>query len=97
WPDDPFVVVNMSMWESIEALREFAYNSNHRELLRDKAKWFGKMEKPSGCMWWVPNGHIPTVAEGRERLMHYQEHGASSYAFWFTQRFPVPAQAEASA
>jgi hypothetical protein len=69
--DDPFVIVNMSVWESIEALREFTYKSNHMKVFRDRPKWFEKMDKPSYCLWWVPVGHIPTVSEGRERLEHY--------------------------
>ncbi len=60
--------------ESIGALRSFAYKSDHAKVFRDRAKWFEKMEKPSYCLWWIPAGHIPTVAEGRERLEHYQKH-----------------------
>ena len=88
--DDPFVIVNMSVWESIEALREFTYKSNHMKVFRDRPKWFEKMDKPSYCLWWVPVGHIPTVSEGRERLEHYQVHGATPYSFWFWQQFPQP-------
>src|SRR5438309_742180 len=36
YSDDPFVIVNMSVWESVEALREFAYNSNHIKVFRDR-------------------------------------------------------------
>ena len=65
--DDPFVIVNMSVWESLEALRDFAYRSDHIKVFRDRAKWFEKATKPNYCLWWVPAGHVPTVAEGRER------------------------------
>ena len=88
---DPFVIVNMSVWNSIEALRDFAYKSEHRKVFRDRPKWFEKMDKPSYCLWWVPLGHIPTVSEGRERLEYYQIHGATPYSFWFSQHFPQPA------
>jgi hypothetical protein len=44
---DPFVIVNMSLWESIEALRDFAYRSDHRKVFQDRAKWFQKMDKPN--------------------------------------------------
>ncbi len=88
--EDPFVIVNMSVWESIETLREFAYKSSHREVFRDRAKWFEKAVKPGYCLWWIPSGHIPTVAEGRERLEHYQKHGATTHSFWFSQPFPQP-------
>ena len=88
--DDPFVIVNMSVWESPEALQDFAYRSDHIKVSRDRAKWFEKMDKPNYCLWWVPAGHVPSVAEGRERLEHYQTHGATPYSFWFSQGFPAP-------
>jgi uncharacterized protein DUF3291 len=91
YSDDPFIIVNMSVWESIEALRNFAYKSDHARVFRDRPKWFEKMDKPNYCLWWIPVGHIPTVAEGRERLEHYQRHGATPYSFWFSQQFPQPA------
>jgi hypothetical protein len=91
YSDDPFIIVNMSVWTSVEALRDYAYGSNHMEVFRKRAHWFEKMDKPSYCLWWVPAGHVPTVDEGRERLEHYQKHGATPYAFWFSQRFPAPA------
>jgi hypothetical protein len=81
YSDDPFVIVNMSVWESVEALR--AYKSDHVKVFRDRAKWFEKMDKPSYCLSWIPAGRIPTVAEGRERLEHYQTHGATPYSFGF--------------
>ena len=90
--DDPFVIVNMSVWESVEALRDFTYSSRHIELFRDRARWFEKMDKPHYCLWWVPAGHIPTLEEGRERLRHFQEHGATPHAFWFSQQFPAAAE-----
>jgi hypothetical protein len=94
--DDPFVLVNMSIWESLEFLRGYVYTSRHIEVFRERAKWFEKMDKPNYCLWWVPVGRIPTVAEGRERLEHYQTHGPTPYSFWFHKHFsativePVP-------
>ncbi len=90
--DDPSIMVNMSVWESLEALRDYAYKSDHMKVFRDRAKWFVKMDKPHYCLWWIPDGHIPTVAEGRERLEHYQTHGATPYSFWFSQEFPRPTE-----
>jgi len=90
--DDRSIMVNMSVWESLEALRDYAYKSEHMKVFRDRAKWFVKMDKPHYCLWWIPDGHIPTVAEGRERLEHYQTHGATPYSFWFSQEFPQPTE-----
>jgi hypothetical protein len=90
YSDDPFMIVNMSVWESIEALRDFTYRSDHIQFFRDRAKWFVKMDKPSYCLWWVSKGHRPTVAEGRERMEQYQLHGATPLSFWFSKQFPQP-------
>ena len=57
-------------------------------IFRDRAKWFEKAVKPGYCLWWIPSGHIPAVAEGRERQEHYQKHGATPHSFWFSQPFP---------
>ena len=91
YDDDPFIIVNMSVWQSVEALRDFAYRSEHIRVFRGRAKWFEKMDKPNYCLWWIPAGHAPAVIEGRERLEHYQRHGATPHAFWFSQQFPMPA------
>ncbi len=97
YSDDPLVIVNMSVWESITALRDYTYASDHMKVFRERAKWFEKMDQPQYCLWWVSSGHVPTVAEGRERLEHYQTHGATPFAFWFSRSFPAPVDLEAYA
>lgn len=84
---DPLVVVNLSVWQSVEALRAFTYASKHAEVFRDRERWFEKEPRPPGCLWWIPAGHTPTVEEGHERLEHYRKLGATPYAFWFSRVF----------
>jgi len=64
YSDDPFVIVNMSVWKSIEKLREFAYRSDHVKVFRDRAKWFEKSAKPNYCLWWVAAGHVAHGGRG---------------------------------
>jgi hypothetical protein len=92
YSEDPTINVNMSVWESVEALRAFTYQAEHLEQLRQRAQWFEKSDLPIYCLWWVPAGRIPTVAEGRERLEHYRRHGPTPHAFWFQHLFPAPAE-----
>lgn len=92
YSEDPFLIVNMSVWESVQSLRAFSYQSHHLQVFRQRTKWFEKSAVPSYCLWWVPAGHVPTVAEGRERLEHYQQHGPTQHAFWFQHLFPAPAE-----
>ena len=89
--EDPTLLVNMSVWESLEVLRSYIYRSEHVEFFRKRAQWFQKLDKPHYCLWWVPAGHRPSVAEGRERIEHYQKHGSTPFSFWFSQHFPAPA------
>jgi len=88
--DDDMIVVNMSVWESVESLREYAYRSKHTGVMRDRTRWFERFDGPYYALWWVPAGHIPTVEEGKERLDHLREHGDSPYAFSFKNAFPAP-------
>lgn len=86
--DDERMIINMSVWESLEALRDYVYRSRHAELLRQRGDWFEKLETPVVAMWWVPAGHIPSVDEGKKRIAHLQEHGPTPFAFSFRTTFP---------
>jgi Domain of unknown function (DUF3291) len=91
YDDDPFVIVNMSVWTSPDALKDYVYSSRHVEIFKQRRSWFERADKPHYCLWWIPAGHIPTVAEARERLEHYQTHVATQHSFWFSQLYPQPA------
>jgi len=88
--EDPLILVNMSVWNDLEALRDFTYRSTHLGVLRDRKHWFGKLDGPSVALWWVPAGHTPTPAEGKERLEALAADGPSAQAFTFQQAFDPP-------
>ena len=68
------MIVNMSVWESIEDLAAFVYRSGHVDVMRRRREWFEPM-KPYMVLWWVPAGQLPTVEEAKERLAHLRDHG----------------------
>lgn len=86
--DDPRLLVNMSVWESIDALRGYVYQSGHVDFLRRRKEWFDAVETPFQVLWWVAAGHIPTVSEAKERLEHLTIHGPTAHAFTFRAPFP---------
>jgi hypothetical protein len=88
--EDERMAINMSVWESLEALQQFVYKSAHVSPLRDRQAWFEPIEGPILALWWVAAGHIPTVAEAKERLSHLAQHGPSPHAFTFRIPFPAP-------
>ena len=81
--EDERLLVNMSVWESVEALKTFTYRTAHAELLRGRHDWFEKFEGVFLALWWVPEGHIPGIDEMKKRLAHLEEHGPSQFAFTF--------------
>ena len=87
---DDRMAINMSVWESLEALQQFVYRSAHAGPLRDRTQWFEPIEGPILVLWWIPAGHVPTVAEALERLRYLKERGPSPDAFTFRKPFPSP-------
>jgi Domain of unknown function (DUF3291) len=85
--DDPRIVVNLTVWESIEDLIDFAFKTAHAVVMKDRSKWFEKFGKPSMVLWYIDEGHIPTPEEARERLEYLQTNGASEFAFDFKNKF----------
>jgi hypothetical protein len=88
--DDDMLLINMSVWESVETLRAYVYNSRHTDFLRRRKEWFELFNGVYVALWWVPAGHIPSIEEAKERLEHLQEHGETSEAFSFRKVFPQP-------
>jgi hypothetical protein len=89
---DGLMAINLSVWESLESLRQFVYKSPHVETLRGRQQWFEPIDGPILALWWIPAGHIPTVAEAQERVQHLKEHGPTAHAFTFRTPFPAPDQ-----
>ena len=81
WPGDPTMNVNMSVWESAEALGTFVFQTIHRNIYARKHEFFDMPVTPTVVLWWVDAGHIPTLEEAKERLDHYIANGASEFAF----------------
>jgi hypothetical protein len=99
--DDPRILPNLTLWENVEALERFVWQTVHRRFYGRREKWFEHIETPL-VMWFVPTGHRPMLAEGVERLEHLKAHGPSDYAFgwdripaaqlWKTARCGAPSE-----
>ena len=94
---DRQMIINMSVWESYEALREYTYCSNHTKVLTRRREWFEKLKRPHLALWWIPAGMLPTVEEAKRRLDLMAARGPSPEAFTFRDRFPAPLTAAATA
>ena len=94
--DDDRIIVNLTVWDSTDALREFVYKSMHYGVLHDRKRWFEKFDGPYYALWWLPAGQLPSIEEGKERLDHLRQHGDSAYAFSFKNIGSVPAEQQKS-
>jgi Domain of unknown function (DUF3291) len=79
--DDPRMIVNVSVWESIEALERYVWQTVHKRFYGRRHEWFDRLDGPSVVLWWVPMGHRPTLAEALERLDRLKVQGPSEDAF----------------
>jgi hypothetical protein len=84
------VLVNMSVWESVEALAGYVYSGTHRQVLRRRRQWFERMAEAYAALWWIPSGHIPTTDDAERRVRHLREFGITPYAFTLKEHFPPP-------
>ena len=85
--EDSEIMVNMSVWTDLESLRHYVYRSGHAMYLRRKREWFAGMHDAHLVLWWIPEGHIPTLEEAAERLELLRERGPSSEAFTMSHAF----------
>ena len=88
--DDPLLLINMSVWADLEALKHYVYKSLHVELIKDREAWFNKMGESHQALWWIPAGHIPSTEEARKKLEYIRKNGPSTDAFTFAKPYPTP-------
>ena len=84
------VIVNMSVWQDILALKNYVYYSGHLDVMRRRREWFERMAEAHMVLWWVPKNHIPTVEEALQRLDTLREKGSTQDAFTFREPFEAP-------
>lgn len=85
--DNPMIIVNMSVWESPEQLKDYVYKSAHVEVMRMRKEWFELMKAAYYVLWWIPAGHEPSVAEAIAKLELLRKNGPTPAAFDFKNVF----------
>jgi len=84
---DDRILLNMSVWETIEALKNYVYRTVHAEIMRHRHKWFDKFRGEFIALWWVPVGHVPSIDEAKKRIAHLNAHGPTQFTFNFKTTF----------
>lgn len=85
--DDERLIINLTVWVSLEAMREFVYRDpEHLAVMRRRREWFERLDLRT-VLWWVPAGHVPDVPQAERRMKHLSTHGPTPYAFTFREHF----------
>jgi len=80
-------LVNMSVWQDLESLHAYVYQSAHNRIMAQRKQWFERSGEAYSVLWWIAAGHIPALQEAQARLDHLRRHGPSAFAFTFKQPF----------
>ena len=83
---DPALVVNMSIWESREALMDFTYHSPHVEIYKRKSEWFEKLNSAHMVCFYTKEKEI-TLQEAKRHLDYLNKMGETPLAFNFRSSF----------
>ncbi len=78
---DRLTEMTLSVWETVEDLEQFVWNTVHKRIYNGKNRWFSALDSHHLVMWHVEEGHQPSITEARERLDHLELHGNTDFAF----------------
>jgi Domain of unknown function (DUF3291) len=84
------VIVNMSVWRDLEALKAFVATPLHRGAMTRRREWFERMREPYSACWWVPAGHRPTTSDAERAVQSLRTDGPTPQAFSLARPFPAP-------
>ncbi|MDQ7050802.1 MAG: DUF3291 domain-containing protein [Enterobacterales bacterium] len=88
--EDDRLIINLSLWNNLDSLKHYVYQSVHIDLIQDKKHWFNKIKPAHLALWWIPEGCIPSIEQGKQKLQYLQNHGASASVFTFAKPYPHP-------
>ena len=94
--NDDQVIINVSVWASINELEQFVFRTLHTDFLRRRKEWFQAFGKVYTGMWWIPARRFPSVQDSIEKLKYLQSNGPTQTVFNFKTKFPQPSDKTAT-
>lgn len=91
--NDDRIFFNLTMWESIDSLKQFTYETAHNGLLKDKNQWVPSTQLPTYALWWIDRQERPRIEEAARRLATLRDLGPTQTAFTFKAPHPAPSPA----
>jgi uncharacterized protein DUF3291 len=87
---DARLIPNMSVWRDVASLQDFVFNTVHKAFVMRRSEWFETLDHMFFVMWWVPEGHQPTLTEAYQKLEALQNYGDSDQAFGWSYLKETP-------
>ncbi len=84
------LLINLSLWRDVAALRAFVYDSEHISIMRRRKEWFIALPEAAMVLWWVPSDRRPSLTEAAAKLSLLRAEGPKPQAFSFRNAFPPP-------
>lgn len=84
------VIVNLTVWRSVQALADFVFAGRHLEIMRRRREWFHRPVEATTALWWVPTDHRPSTAEAEDKVRLLRAAGPTPDAFTFRSVFGPP-------
>ena len=78
-----YAVATLTVWESFEDLDRFVHKTIHGRFLDRRVEWFDRLDAAPYVIWPVAEGHIPSLEEGKEKLMQLRANGPTEAAYDF--------------
>ena len=82
-------LLNVSIWETVESLKQFTYRGEHALAFKRRKEWFKRRAGPNYLLFWIPPGEVSSEAEIKQRLDYLAANGPSPFAFTFQQPFTI--------
>ena len=82
--------MNMSVWESVEALAAFVVLRPHRPCCASRRQWFEQMGRPTRRCGGSRAAHVPTTGDAEDAVRRLRAHGPTPAAFTLREHFPPP-------
>lgn len=67
--EDDRIIINFSIWEDLNSLRNFVFRSAHTSVMKRRREWFERLTDEYVALWWVRATHRPSVKK-RCRGLH---------------------------
>ena len=76
----------LSFWENFEYFEHFVHKTVHGKFLNRRSEWLENIDAHSYVIWPVDVGHVPSLTEGKIKLMFLRDNGPGEEAYDFESK-----------